>query len=142
MLDPKPFEITRADGSTLTGTLHKFPAIAGREIITQYPVANLPKLGDYAVSETLMLRVLSYVTVDVGMEKPLPLDTRHIVDAHCRDWETLMKIEAKMIEYNCSFFGTAARSDFWETLREKAGPLISQILTASSAQSSPADGQP
>lgn len=142
-LEPKPFSIERPDGTTLTGNLHKFPAIAGRAIITQYPVANLPKLGDYAVSEELMLRVLSYVTVDTGPDtQPLPLVTRAIVDSWCRDWETLMKLEGLMIEYNCSFFGAGARSGFSEILKEKAAPLISQMLTALSAQSSPADEQP
>lgn len=139
LLEPKPFEITRADGTVLKGHLHKFPAIAGRAIITQYPVANLPKLGDYAVSEELALRVLSYVTVDVGTENALPLTTRAIVDAQCVDWETFMKLEGMQIAYNCSFFSNGGLSDFWGTLREKARPLISQILTDLSAQSSQAD---
>ena len=47
LLHPKPVTIECNDGSSKEFILHKFPAIPGREIVSQYPLSAMPKLGDY-----------------------------------------------------------------------------------------------
>ena len=135
-LEPKPFPLTRKDGVTVAFILSKFPAIAGREIVSKYPVSNIPKLGDYAVSEEVMLKLMSYVSVDTGTGAPLPLSTRALVDNHAGDWETLARLEKAMLEYNCSFFGNGVGLPSLADILHKAAPWISQTLTALQARSS------
>lgn len=143
MLQPKPLTLTRSDGTDVTFVLSKFDAITGREIVAKYPVANLPKIGDYGVSEATMLKVMGFVGVQLeGRDEPLLLATRALVNNHAGDWETLARLEWAMLEYNCSFFANGLNSGSFAGLMDKAKPLISQILTALSEQSSGADKQP
>lgn len=136
MLEPKEIQIENPDGSVSTFIISKFPAIAGREIISKYPVSNIPKLGDYAVSEEVMLKLMSYVAVPRETGEPLKLTTRALVDNHAGNWETLVKLEAAMLEHNCSFFANGKGSTFFEAITLKARQFLSQTLMDLSAQSS------
>lgn len=143
MLYPKPLTLRTAGGTEKTFVLHKFPATVGREIVAKYPVANLPKLGDYGVSEATMLKLMAYCGVEIeGRAEPLMLTTRTLVDNHAEDWETLARLEWAMLEYNCSFFANGLNSDTLSGLMEKARPWLSQMLTAFSEQSSPPASPP
>lgn len=128
MIEPKELEI---DGKVFI--LSKFPAITGREIIAKYPVANMPKLGDYGVSEETMLKLMAFVAVKTDGE-PIKLVTRALIDNHVPSWETLAKIEWSMMEYNCSFFQNGKVSTFLEGIAEKLPQLISKTLTDSLEQ--------
>lgn len=121
MIKPKPFELEDMDGEKVEVILSRFPATIGREIGAKYPMANLPKIGDYQVSEDTMEKLMSYVgiapksedgTVIDGAE-PLMLKTRALRDNYCRDAETMMKIEMAMLEYNFTFFRKGRISDFF-----------------------------
>lgn len=120
--------------------LSKFPAIAGREIVTQYPLTAIPKVGEYKANETVMLKLMSYVGVPNG-DKPIMLTTRELVDNHVPDWETLAQLEVAMLEYNCSFFGDGRASTFFDAIALKVKAFLSQTLTDSLAQSSQAGKQ-
>lgn len=134
LLEPKDVDIQLPDGSTARYTLSKFPAIAGREIICKYPLSGMPKIGDYAENEEIMLKLMSYVAVPKdGRPEPLRLTTRELVDNHVRSFETLMRIEAAMLEYNCSFFLGAKVSGFLSAIARRLPEQISKILTDSLA---------
>lgn len=132
LLHPKETTITLVDGSEKTFILHKFPAVEGREIVTQYPLSALPKLGEYKVNEEIMLKLISYVCV-LGVEggPPLQLSTRALVNNHVPDFEALMRLEAAMLEYNCSFFANGKVLTFFEAIAAKCQTLISKTLTDS-----------
>jgi hypothetical protein len=83
--------------------LSKFPAVAGREIISKYRTAGFPDITDYKVSEDTMLKLMGYVAVPITGSNPLPLTTLALVNNHAGDWATLMKIEGEMLSYNSSF---------------------------------------
>lgn len=136
LLEPKEVEITNPDGSVSTFVISKFPAIAGREIVSKYPVANIPKLGDYGVSEEVMLKLMTFVGIKRENGDVLELKTRALVDNHMASWETLVKVEAAMLEYNCSFFGNGKGSTFFEAITRKAQAFLSQTLMDLSLQSS------
>jgi hypothetical protein len=129
LIEPKELPLTRQDGQTVTFLISKFPAVAGREIVAKYPVANMPKLGDYGVSEETMLKALAFVAVVTPDGTPLPLSTRALVDNHAGDWETLARLEWGILEYNCSFFGKGLNSDFLENIKTKVQASISPTLT-------------
>lgn len=137
MIEPETIEVTGRDGKPKTFVLSKLPATVGREVAAKYPVAILPKLGDYAVSEATMLLLMSYVGVPRdGGNVPLMLTTKALVDSHVTDAEMLLKLEMAMLERNFSFFGNGKTWDFFATIAEQAKAWITSTLTDSLAASS------
>lgn len=140
MIQPKETEI---DGKIFI--LSKFPAIAGREIVTQYVASGIPKIGDYKRNEELMLKLMAYVGVPRAEGPPLMLATPNLVNNHVLSedsWETLGKIEIAMMEYNCSFFRSGRISTFFDGIAQKIPVWISKIWTDLSARSLPTEKPP
>ena len=131
LLSPKKVLVHLQDGEEKEFVISKFPAVDGREIIAAYPVANLPKIGDYGVSKQTMLKLMTYVAVETATGTLLPLTTEALVNNHVPDWEALVKIEMLMLEYNTSFFDHGLLPGLLDRLLEKAAPMLSRILTSS-----------
>lgn len=122
MLEPKELEGTPF-------ILSKFPATVGREIILQYPTSALPKIGDYATNEALMLKIMSYVGVTIeGREEPLMLKTPQLVNNHVSDAEALMKLEWAMMSYNFAFFSNGSLSGILERVTTQLTATLSKTL--------------
>lgn len=102
LINPKEITID-FEGEKLRYNIGKFPATVGREIISKYPVENMPKIGDYKMSEETMLKLMCYVE-RVYDDRVQELTSKTLVDNHVPSWEVLVKIEAFVIDYNCSFF--------------------------------------
>lgn len=129
MLQPKEILVKTLDGDERTYVISKFPAVAGREIIAQYPTSLMPKLGDYQLNEQIMLKLMAYVGVPREGKDPLMLTTRALVDNHVPDWETLARLELAVMDYNCSFFKSGAASTFFSKLGSRASTKITEMLT-------------
>jgi len=136
LLEPKEFTVGNSKY-----LLHKFPAVQGREIVAKYPIAALPKLGDYGVSEETMLKLMNFVCAEKN-GKTIRLENRTLVDNHVASWEVLAKIEVAMMEYNCSFFTNGKASDFLEGVAQKFLSKISEMLINSSVPSLQQEKQP
>lgn len=138
MIEPKEMVI---DGHTYI--LHKLPAVAGREIMMQYLVSNIPKLGDYKRSEELMFKLMRFVTV-----RPAPggseiaLETPELIDNHVPGAETLIKLEKEMMQYSFDFFSEGKISNFLALIQKVADRKIMQIATSLLGASSTAEEQP
>lgn len=130
LLEPKEFTCDDQNGKQRTYILSKFDCVGGREIIAKYPVGNLPKLGEYAVSEETMFKLMAYVAVDNG-GTPLQLTIPSLVKNHVPDWETLLKIERAMLAYNCSFFQDGKGLTSLAELTQKALAWASKISMVS-----------
>ncbi len=128
LLEPKEITMKTMKGEDRTYILSKFPAIAGREIVSQYPISAVPKLGDYKTNEALMLKIMGFVAVSTD-NGPLCLSTHALVDNHVPDYETLMKIEFHMMDYNTSFLSIGKISNFLEGVEGKAAAWITKTLT-------------
>jgi hypothetical protein len=115
--------------------LSKFPAIAGREIVVKYPISALPKLGDYKTNEETMFKLMAFVGIPTE-NGTLRLTTPALIDNHTGNWETLMRVEAAMMEYNVSFFQGGRVLSFFDDFAQKVRALSTQILTALSGLSS------
>lgn len=135
LIQPEELPIDTRDGKKVYIT-SLFPAIAGREIVTQYPVTGMPKIGEYKTNEELMLKLMAFVAVRLDTGTLVPLSTRALVDQHVPDFETLMRIEWAMMQRNCSFFQGGKVSAFLGGFSEKAQALITRMLTAYLQQSS------
>lgn len=142
LIQPKDVPIKLQDGTEKTYTISKFPALAGREIITQYPTTALPKIGEYKANEELMLKMMTYVEAFGSDGSKIRLVNRALVENHVPDWEALARLEAAMFEYNASFFAKGKNLIFSGSLPQKAAALISKILTILSEQSSQKAKQP
>lgn len=133
LIKPEEITVTTSDGVEVTYVISRLPATIAREVITQYPVSALPKMGDYGRNEELMLKLMSYVGV-VGKGQngaPLMLKTRALIDNHVEDFETLIRIEMAMLEKNCSFFAKGKASGYLASLADKVQALITSTLTDS-----------
>lgn len=128
LLEPKEITLKDQSGNERTYTISKFPAIAGREIVTKYPVSNVPKLGEYQVSEEIMVKAMSFIAAVGADGHETRLTTRALIDNHVPDWETLAKLEWAILEYNVSFFGNGLNSGFFESISQKAEGWITSTL--------------
>lgn len=140
LLKPQAVTVTSLDGDEKTFFISRLPAVQGREIVAKYPMSALPKVGDYAVNEETMLKLVSFVAV----EKPdgLRLTTRALVDNHVSDWEMLFQLEKAMLAYNTSFFGNGKTWDFFgnigQSLKAFLISTLTDLLAASSKPGKPA----
>ena len=128
MIEPKEITLKTQKGDEKRYIISKFPAVAGREIVTKYPVSNVPKLGDYQQSEDVMLKLMAFTAVVTPDGTPLQLVTRELVNNHVPDWETLAKLEWAELEYNVSFFGNGLNSGFLESISQKGVAWITKTL--------------
>lgn len=140
LIKPIDFKITDPDGKEQVFILSNFPAVEGREIISKYPLTGLPKIGDYEENEKTMLKLMKYVAIRIN-NQIVRLETKDLVNNHCRDWETLAKIELAMMEKNCSFFQKGRHWDFLENLTQTFLKKAQEMLILSSQQSSPMEKQ-
>jgi hypothetical protein len=124
MLEQKEIEM---NGKTYI--LSKFPAVAGREIATQYPLSAIPKLGDYQTNKDIMFKIMAFVAIKTTTT--IWLKTEDLINNHVSDWETLVKLEYAMMEYNCSFLQGGKISSFLDGITERLPGLISKMLTPS-----------
>jgi hypothetical protein len=90
----------------------------------------LPKVSEYKQNEEIMLELMNFVAVDFGGNIQR-LSGQDFVNAQTGDWETLVKVELSMIEYNCSFFRDGLVSTIWKDLAQKVPEWISKTLTTS-----------
>jgi len=142
LIEPKEITLPLPDGTEKTYLLSKFPAVAGREIVAKYPLSNMPAIGDYQVSEEIMLKLMAYVAVPRAEGEPLRLTTRALVDNHVTSWETLARLELAMMEYNCSFFTVGKISNFSDALGQKATAWITGTVIPLLQQSLQKGAQP
>lgn len=133
LLKAKTVTVTDADGAEHEFVISRLPATAGREVLSKYPLANLPKTGDYQTSKEAMLLLMSYVGKEVDGQV-VRLRTQALIDNHVPDGEALIRLEIEMLKYNTSFFGTGSGQSFLDyllTALEGSLPKIIGTLTRS-----------
>jgi hypothetical protein len=139
LINPKEIEI-EFEGEKYKFNISKLPATVAREVISKYPVSNMPKLGDYKVSEETMLKLISY-TERVYDDRVQPLTSKALIDNHIPSWEILVKLEAYMLDYNCSFFDIGKVLNSLKELKALAKPKNIKTLMDSLVQLSQAAEQ-
>lgn len=137
MIEPKEIEIK---GKKYI--ISKMPATVGREVLFKYPTSNIPKIGDYNVSQEIMLKLLSYVAVVLPDGSNIELKTQSLVDNHVPNAESLILLEREMFLYNYDFFQDGTASAFLAALEKRAMQKGSEILTTLLGRLSQAEKQP
>lgn len=132
LIKPKEVTIADMDGNERTYVLSRFPYYLGRKMAAMYSISNLPKIGEYNMSEQAAAELMSCVAVVVeGRDEPLRLTTRALVENHVPDTITGLKIEWMMMRYNFNFFQNGSLSESLNRLAREHLPSIIQTLTAS-----------
>lgn len=99
LIQPKEVEI-----SGCRYRLGKYPAVAGREILSKIPMGLAADGKDYEVSEEAMFLVFRYIERVVDGGGGIRLVTRALIDSHVPDAGTLIMLEEASLEHNLSFF--------------------------------------
>lgn len=138
MIDEKRVEIDSKEF-----VISKLPATVGREILFKYTSAgkNILSDGSYAVSEEVMLKLMSYVGVYID-NRLVEFKTADIINNHVKSAMTLLKIEKEMWSYNFDFFTPDKISAFFTKLNELAEHKTTEILTVLSDKLSQTAKQP
>jgi len=128
MIRQKEFKLETEDG-VKTYVLHKIPYLAGgREVCTQFIPTGLPKVGDYKRNEELAQIIFSYVDVITEAGTPIRLTTKDLVGNHVPDFQTGVKIEKEMLEFNFGFFDTGKIYASLKSLAQQHQAKILPIL--------------
>ena len=107
LLSPKETEINGCQYR-----LGKYPATAGREILSKVPMGLAAGGAEYSVSEEAMFLVFRFIERVTDTGAGVRLVTRELIDSHVPDAGTLLMLEEASLEYNLSFFpkGSASAS--------------------------------
>lgn len=136
LLEPKEVEI---DGKKFV--LSKFPAFDGREIILHYAKAHILNMNDVQKQEDIVIKLMNFVAIKLEDGRQVRLSTKALINNHLPGWETLAKIEAEMMTYNCSFFQNGEGWNFLKRLETFAQNKITEMLMALSQKLSIATKQ-
>lgn len=130
LLEPKEVEITdKVSNVTKVFIISKIPAFQARTIMLQYvPVQLLNINKDEEKVKEMILKLMSYVAVK-EQDRIIRLETETLIDNHCPSFETVVKLEALMIDYNTSFFKDGKTLTFLQRLESLATEKITGILT-------------
>lgn len=131
LLKPKDFSVLDHEGKEHFYILSKIPAVEGREILCQYPLTALPKVGDYKANEEVMLKLMSFVGVKAG-NTVVRLTSPTLINNHVPDAVVNMAIEREMFQYNFGFFLEERALTFFERLIQMVDSKISSMLIPSS----------
>jgi hypothetical protein len=122
--------------------IYEMPCTVSREVISQYAIANAPKIGNYELSEKLMLKVMKHVAVmlDNGYEQKLT--NIDLINNHVPNALTLMKLEKEVIQYSNDFLADGEILNFLGLVMKVADKKITEILTHLLGVSSEVEEQP
>ena len=133
LIKPKEVTLTDLDGEEHTYIISRLPAMDAREVISQYPVSAMPHIGDYKVNVEMMRKLMRFVEVDKEGKK-FRLATPDLINNHCPDAILLIKLEAKILDYNTNFFTGGRTLGFLQSLKQKLPAILTSILTDSLEQ--------
>lgn len=141
-MDPTPITLQDAEGVEHKFNIHKFNAVDGREIVSQYPTSGMPIVGQYDTNKRMMLKIMGFVERVHDDGKTIALTTEALVNNHVPGWEMLLALEWRVMEHNCTFFRDGKASGFLEGLRDDLPRLILSMLTRLLERSSQKDSPP
>lgn len=131
LLEPKEIQV---DGKSFI--ISKLPATVAVEIMMRSAGNAIPKAGDFAIIESMMLKTMCYVAIKRAGIPDLILNSRELIDNHCPNWTTYMKVLEEMRGYNNLFLVSENLLTFLERVMAMLPAKIRAILTPESQPSS------
>ena len=125
LLQPKTVEI-----NGYKFVISKMPCTVAQEVLCQLPAGFLPVISEFTKSEEQLFRMLSYCErVYTDGRANVPLISKTIIDNHVPDFNTLIKLEWEVLQYNFDFFAQGRLLNFLNEGLSLAGSKASGILT-------------
>ena len=131
LLEPKEVEIEdKVANVKKVFVISKIPAFQARTIMLNYVPTQLLNFNkDEQKVEEMIMKLLYFVGVKLEDGRVVRLETRDLINNHCPSFETIIQLEAKMIDYNTSFFRDGRSLTFLQRLEALATEKITGILT-------------
>lgn len=142
LIKPEQITLNDIDGNECKYNISRVPAIESRELITQYPLTALPKVGDYNENQAKMFKLMNYVERVTPEGHGIRLTTPDLINNHVPDGETLIRLEGAMLNYNTNFLKVARISKGLTGFSANIEQLITRIATNLSASFSQKNKQP
>ena len=124
MIKPKAIEIIDIDGVERKFIITRFPATVG----IKFALKGIPSLSDTDGLLTIKSEIFSYVYVETAGGE-LALKTDALVDNHCGDAETALKVIGAMLTYNFQTLGKLTSGGFLESVTAKIPDIARKLLT-------------
>lgn len=142
LIEQKEITITTQSGVEKVFVLSKIPYMSGgREICSQFITSAMPKVGEYKLNEELSIKMFGFIAAKVG-DAQVRLQTREIINNHVLDFQTGLRLEKEMLEYNFGFFDQEKIQKFLRDLGAKFQLSLMPILTQLQQQFSKKDAPP
>lgn len=134
-LQPKEIQV---NGKTFV--IHKLPATVAIEVMARGVAGAIPKTGDFAVVEEMMIKTMGYVAIRKPGVPDLFITSKELIDNQCVDYKTYLSVLEAIREYNDLFFIAGSLSNFYEntimTLPAKIMKMFIHLSQSSSTQES------
>lgn len=111
---PLEIEVPNQEGIAKTFTISRLPALVGREALAKYSVSNIPKIGDYQVSEEVLVLLFQYIEYN-----GIRLINKDLINNHVDDATQLIQLEFRMLQYNSNLLGGAGNQNILDVLINK-----------------------
>ena len=130
-IEPKEVEIEdKVRNVKKVFVISKIPAFQARTIMLNYVPTQLLNFNkDEKKVEEMIMNLLYFVGVKLEDGRVVRLETRDLINNHCPSFETIIQLEAQMIDYNTSFFHDGRSLTFLQRLEALATEKITGILT-------------
>lgn len=130
MKEPITVEYDLMDGQHKVYKIRQFPATECLRFVTLYPESialSGTKVGNYNISEKLMVEMMAYVSVvcEGGLE--VPLSTIDMINNHC-DFNVLQSLIREMFDFNTGFF---TEGKVWSFLNQVIKGLTDSLIEMS-----------
>lgn len=109
--------------------ISKMPCTVAQEVIVKLPAGFIPVINNFAQSQDMAFKMLSYCERVYDDKANVPLISKELIDNHVPDFNTLIKLETACINYNYDFFENGKVWDFLTKGLCLAESRVSRILT-------------
>ena len=109
--------------------ISKMPCLAAQEVIIRIGSGIIPLINQYAISEDMVIKMLSCCQRVYDDKPNVPLISKDIINNHIPDFEVLIQLENECLKYNYDFFAQGRLLDFLNEGLSLAESKLSKILT-------------
>lgn len=124
LLEPKLIEI-----NGYKFIISKMPCTVAQEVIVKLPAGFIPIINNFAQSQDMAFKMLSYCERVYDDKANVPLISQALIDNHVPDFNTLIQLENACINYNYDFFANGKAWNFLTKGLCLAESKVSEMLT-------------
>ena len=133
-------KIVQIDGRNYR--ISELPTMLARDVMMNYPLTLLPKVGNYGENERLFKLLMKHVEVQPEPDKNpdwwIRLDTEDSINQNVSA-KGVLELEKEVIDFSTDFFSSGKLTQIGTTLGELARNILTNIVLQSIAELSGTD---